>query len=316
MIATNARDLTSDFIALALEQRKLPFVRLNTEALASGHITFRPSLGERGWVIEIGGRTIAFCDVKAAYLRRPEQPISPLWGQSASTQYRVEEWNAVLVSALRSIGDRWLNPPIAILQAENKPRQLALALSLGFKVPDTVITNDHAAIHQFVAGGPSIAKPLSASLVGEGEAERVIFTSRISLDDLNDATSVSAAPMIVQREIIKRSDLRVTVVGKNAFTAEIQSQDFEETKVDWRKGTRVDLAHREHILPDMVVEKCVELTRLLGLRFAAIDLVLDNAGEYWFLEANPNGQWAWVETRVGLPISSAIVDELEGLSKC
>jgi len=54
--------------------------------------------------------------------------------------------------------------------------------------------------------------------------------------------------------------------------------------------------------------------RLLGLRFAAIDLVLDQTGEYWFLEANPNGQWAWIESRTGLPISSAIVDELLAIS--
>jgi glutathione synthase/RimK-type ligase-like ATP-grasp enzyme len=59
-----------------------------------------------------------------------------------------------------------------------------------------------------------------------------------------------------------------------------------------------------------VEEKCILLAARLGLRFAAIDLILDRTGEYWFLEANPNGQWAWIESRTGLAISSAIVDEL------
>jgi glutathione synthase/RimK-type ligase-like ATP-grasp enzyme len=116
--------------------------------------------------------------------------------------------------------------------------------------------------------------------------------------------------------INKQFDLRVTVVGRNAFAAEIHSQDSEETAVDWRKGTRPDLVHKEHQPADDVAAKCIEITRSFGLRFSAIDLVLDHEGRYWFLELNPNGQWAWIERRVGLPISSAIAEELIGISKC
>jgi hypothetical protein len=32
----------------------------------------------------------------------------------------------------------------------------------------------------------------------------------------------------------------------------------------------------------------------------------------WFLEANPNGQGAWIENETGLPIAAAIADALEG----
>ena len=59
----------------------------------------------------------------------------------------------------------------------------------------------------------------------------------------------------------------------------------------------------------------VALVDELNLRFGAIDLIRDVNGEYWFLECNPNGQWAWIENRTGLPISAAIVDELEGIAK-
>jgi D-alanine-D-alanine ligase-like ATP-grasp enzyme len=72
--------------------------------------------------------------------------------------------------------------------------------------------------------------------------------------------------------------------------------------------------HRDHDLPASIAEQCVRLTQSFNLRFSAIDLVLDVEGEYWFLEMNPNGQWAWVESRVGLPISETIVDELETIS--
>jgi glutathione synthase/RimK-type ligase-like ATP-grasp enzyme len=118
--------------------------------------------------------------------------------------------------------------------------------------------------------------------------------------------------MILQREISKAADLRVIVVDDHVFATRIGSQAHEETKVDWRRGGRADLAHETVTLPTDIAEACVGVTRRLGLRFAAIDLVEDRTGHIWFLEANPNGQWAWIEQRTGAPITAAIVDGLEG----
>jgi hypothetical protein len=36
--------------------------------------------------------------------------------------------------------------------------------------------------------------------------------------------------------------------------------------------------------------------------FGAIDLILDPAGHYHFLELNPNGQWAWIQQLTGQQI--------------
>src|SRR5208282_439036 len=109
----------------------------------------------------------------------------------------------------------------------------------------------------------------------------------------------------------KEADIRVTVVGKVVFATEIQSQDYEETETDWRRGGHVELVYRAHELPREITEKCVCLVRKFGLRFGAIDLILDRKGLYWFLEINPNGQWAWIQNRTGQPIAQAIVNELE-----
>ena len=49
-----------------------------------------------------------------------------------------------------------------------------------------------------------------------------------------------------------------------------------------------------------------------ALRFAALDFVVDPDGRWWFLECNPNGQWAWIEDETNMPITSAIADALEG----
>jgi hypothetical protein len=47
-----------------------------------------------------------------------------------------------------------------------------------------------------------------------------------------------------------------------------------------------------------------------GLSFGAFDFSVDVAGQWWFLECNPAGQWGWLAEETGLPIADAIADEL------
>jgi glutathione synthase/RimK-type ligase-like ATP-grasp enzyme len=51
----------------------------------------------------------------------------------------------------------------------------------------------------------------------------------------------------------------------------------------------------------------------LGLGFAAIDLIEDAVGNFWFLEANPNGQYVWLEEMFGIPISGSVAEALLAL---
>ena len=138
-----------------------------------------------------------------------------------------------------------------------------------------------------------------------------MFTSRLQPLTEADAPALGLAPLIIQAEVPKKYDVRVTVVGAQVFATAIWSQDNEETEVDWRRGSRPDLRHEAISLPDEVVAQCRELVRCLNLRYGAIDLVCDRDEELWFLEINPNGQWAWIENQTGYPIAAAIVDELE-----
>ncbi len=234
----------------------------------------------------------------------------------AELRYCGDEWAAVLRSIYVALGDRWLNAPANIAWADDKALQLAVADEVGLRVPPTVVTNDFDTAVDFMSGGATVGKAFHTGFLDEadGEAGRVIFTTRLDRGNRPTRESLSIAPVILQREIVKAYDVRVTVVGRRMFAATINSQINADTIVDWRRGSYPDLPHACHELPEEVASRCVSLVRLLGLRFAAIDLVLDRAGEYWFLEANPNGQWAWIESRTGLPIASAIVDELIAIS--
>lgn len=317
LIVSNERDLTADYIVLGLARRGISYVRLNSEDLPKSLVSYVPT--ERGdkWEISLDGSSVEFENVRAAYYRRPGEPkISDRISGVGIRKYCQTEWAALLSSALNSLGSRWLNSPLAIYAAEDKPRQLAAAVRLGFSVPDTVVSND---IHQgqlLLCNGRMVAKPLREALIEDDENSEVIFTSEVKSLDNSLKENLFLAPVIFQRLFEKASDIRVTVVGEKCFSAEILSQENSETKIDWRKGELPNIEHRSHDLPVDIQRKCIAIAKEFELRFGAIDLILDADGNYWFLEINPNGQWAWIENRTGLPISSAIVDELEEISRC
>lgn len=59
----------------------------------------------------------------------------------------------------------------------------------------------------------------------------------------------------------------------------------------------------------------MELLNRLDLRFGALDFVVAPDGDWWFLECNPNGQWAWIEAETAMPIAAALADSLEESKK-
>jgi hypothetical protein len=310
LLVTNKRDITTDFIVLELQRRGEPFLRLNSEDLPSASVSFRPEAGA-SWEIELDGKRIALREVGAAYYRRPGAPEAPAnISDKATREYLSAEWSAVLRSIWNALEGRWLSSPFAILRAEDKPRQLELALALGFEIPNTMIGNDFSSVLKFVSDRGVVGKPLRHALIDREPAGEVLFTSRLGILELGDRSSVELAPVIYQQEVPKAYDVRVTVIGERVFATAIHSQDHEESEVDWRSGTRLDLVHEVISLPETLSQKCVELTRALDLRYGAIDLIADTSDRYWFLETNPNGQWAWIERRTKLPLAAAIVDEL------
>ncbi|QXZ14632.1 hypothetical protein KVQ82_01500 [Pseudomonas sp. AO-1] len=313
LLVTNRRDITMDYVVAELRRREIPFYRLNTELLPHS-ISTMSGRERRKWSIRIGDHEIRGDEVTAAYFRRPGAPnaLDSVKDQ-AEKRYVESEWGSFLKSLYMRLEDVWFSSPTQIFLAEDKPRQLILAHELGFEIPEGFVTNDWTLVKKLTNQHRSIGKPLREAVLS-GDNERVMFTHRIDELSESDAEAVALAPFIVQKEILKRYDVRVTVVGTNIFATAIWSQTNAETEVDWRQGTRTDLKHERIELEESISRRCIALVRALGLKFGAIDFVRDQEGKLWFLEVNPNGQWAWIENLTGYPISKAIVDELEEIS--
>jgi glutathione synthase/RimK-type ligase-like ATP-grasp enzyme len=195
----------------------------------------------------------------------------------------------------------------SIIEAENKIYQLILAKKLGFKIPETLISNNRDRVYEFIRANyfNCIIKPIRSGFIDDPNNPKVIFTNKINRDKLEELDRIQSCPSIFQSNITKEADVRVTVVGEKVFAARIESQEHKENKIDWRRGSNI-IGHNYIELPSEIENQCVNLVKQLNLIFGAIDLVLDQEGNLYFLEINPNGQWAWIEKRLDLPISNEI----------
>jgi glutathione synthase/RimK-type ligase-like ATP-grasp enzyme len=68
-----------------------------------------------------------------------------------------------------------------------------------------------------------------------------------------------------------------------------------------------DVVYRPIALPEETTIAIRKLMAYYGLRFGAIDMTVANNGDWYFLEINPNGQWAWLDMTAGANIAASFV---------
>lgn len=311
IVITNKSDITSDFVILRLKEKQVPFYRFNTDELTkSVFVSLNFSSGEFLLFDTYQNKYIDLLSFTSVYYRRPELPeIKSSQLSNGEFKFIASEILFTLEGVYKVLEKAfWVSDPYAIRQAENKPYQLLVAKRLGLNIPDSLITNDPNLFNKFVRNGERIIKPIKSGLIEDGTDDKIIFTSLVTTNEI-DEEQIIPCPQFIQEHIVKVADIRTTIVGNKIFTARIDSQQYSETKVDWRRGEN-SLNHSTLVLPKKLNNKLIQLVKYFNLQFGAIDLIQDVKGEYHFLEINPNGQWAWIEKQTGMKISDEIVNLL------
>jgi MvdD family ATP-grasp ribosomal peptide maturase len=227
----------------------------------------------------------------------------------------VRESRATLLGMIAGLEAFRLDPLPHIRHAENKQLQLQVAHTVGLATPQTLTTNDPAAVRAFAqtCADGLIVKMLSSFAIYEGGEEQVVFTNPVAPQDLDDLGGLRLCPMTFQERVPKTLELRTTIVGDRTFTAAIDSQSSEQARHDWRRdGISLMQDWRSYDLPRDVEQRLLQLMDYFGLNYGAVDLILTPQGQHVFLEVNPVGEFFWLELSPGLPISSAIADVLLG----
>jgi glutathione synthase/RimK-type ligase-like ATP-grasp enzyme len=311
LIITDELDGHADAVVLELHRRNVPVFRFHPADFPHAcSISIEIQDGRVEGDIFNQYHRVAFKDICAAWFRRSQNLLEarPSLTSTKLDNYVKAQSTLTLTTLYENLQTLWVSHPRKLRRAEVKALQLAEASKAGLKTPHTLISNDPAKAAAFVGslGDTDCAvKPLLA--LGVSDEQGYHFPLTTTLPKGHSLESVALAPTIFQPYIDKAAELRCVVIGKQIFCAKINSQANENTRKDWRAGA---CEHEVFSLPSHVEASIHRLMHALDINFASMDMILTPEGDIVFLEANPNGQWLWLEEQLGLPLVASMVDLL------
>ncbi|WP_138501977.1 RimK family alpha-L-glutamate ligase [Nostoc sp. PA-18-2419] len=282
-----------------LDQRDI----LDTELeLSVGNVSELPVQGQ----ICTWYQKINLNEITAAYLRPYDSRRlpqiaqagvnSPAWQHAIAVDDALMGWSEITPAFV-------INRPSAMAANGCKPYQLEQICSLGFKVPETLVTTDPEAVRAFwQRHGNVIYKSIS------GIRSQV---SRLAAEHLERLENVCWCPTQFQQYIPGR-DYRVHVVGAEIFASEVISQaDDYRYAAQEDESTEIRACH----LPQEVEQQCRGLAKAINLPLCGIDLRRTPEGEWYCFEVNPSPGFTYYQQFTGQGISRAIANLLAGRNR-
>jgi hypothetical protein len=311
LIITNDHDEHASAVILELNKRNVPVFRFHPEDLPQAcRVSIEIQDGRIEGEIQNAYHKVAFGDICAAWFRRSRNLFGDRLGLTSEKldDYVKAQSRATLTAVYEGLQTLWVSQPHKLRRAEVKALQFAYASQAGLTTPHSLISNDPARAVAFVdaLGDTECAiKPLIALGVSDERGFRLPLTT--TLPKGHALESVALAPNIFQPYIDKEFELRCVVMGDKIFCAKMNSQASEITRTDWRAGNP---EHEIFSLPNHVEASIQRLMNSFEINFASMDMIVTPAGDYVFMDLNPNGQWLWLETELGLPLVASMADLL------
>ena len=295
---TGDRPLTA--VREILELRGAPVFFLNQALALETELELLTGTETTG-ILSLRDEVVHLEQVKAIYLRPYDSRRLPSvirsgrgsagWDHAIDLEDMLTSWAEITPALV-------VNTISAMSSNNSKPYQSAIIRSIGFSVPDTLITTDRDAVLQFwhqhrdvvyksISGVRSIVSRLSAKHIAQ-------------LDKLRWCPSQF-------QEYVQGDDYRVHVVGEQVFACRIlcNADDYR-----YRKNHDVPIRIESCSLPTSIQEKCIALTRALQLNVSGIDLRRTQSGQWFCFEANPSPGYTFYEQATKQPIAEAIAQLL------
>lgn len=288
----------------ALDRIGESYMWFNQRHFSSTDMAFEiDTRGISGW-LEIDGQGVPLDAVRGVYSRlmdhsrlpelKDEAGDSPATRHCAALQDTLIRWAEICPA-------RVVNRIAPMGSNSSKPYQAQLIRQYGFEAPPTLITTDPHAVLDFRAQhGKIIYKSISGV--------RSIVQS-FDEKDLGRLAAIRWCPTQFQK-YIEGTDVRVHVVADQVFATEVKSVATDYRYAKRQVGEAAQLSAIE--IADDIAEKCVGLTKGLGLAFSGVDLKFAPDGRVFCFEVNPCPGFSYFELNSGQGISMAVAKYLAG----
>lgn len=313
LIVSSTIDFSTDLVCYQLMEDNEKFYRLNRDEFLKHKIIV--DLQKKVMIISIDGEEYEaqFEKLKGIFFRAPvflrTQSKKEL---SVQEQLERNQWSSFLRNLIIFKNANWINYPVSTYSSENKIYQLYSAEECGLSIPLTYISN----YADFNLGFDKkyIVKSLDTALFYDMENNKEMFTySNVVTGAELQEYDLASAPIFIQEFLNPKIDCRVTYVQGKLFPVKIL-QNGQGMYGDWRMR-KEELEYIPFQLPTYVESAINKLMKKLELNFGGIDLAIV-AGEYYFIEVNPTGEWGWLEVKTGVNISKTIKRALVGEKVC
>jgi glutathione synthase/RimK-type ligase-like ATP-grasp enzyme len=316
LIITNDHDEHATAVIRELNKRAVPVFRFHPEDVPHAcSVSIEIRDGRIDGELRNAYHRVALNDICAAWFRRARnlfadvRTLTPAVTSEKLEDYVTAQCRATVAALFEALDTPlWVGNPQNLRRAEVKALQYAFAHRAGLATPATLICNDPERAERFVQGLGSAKcaiKPLLAHGMSNEQGFRLPLTTILPED--YPLESVALAPNIFQPYIEKAYELRCVVMGDRIFCARMNSQTDEVTRMDWRAGNP---EHEIFALPEHVQTAIRRLMTSFDINFASMDMIVTPSGEFVFLDLNPNGQWLWLQTELGLPLVESMADLL------
>jgi ATP-GRASP peptide maturase of grasp-with-spasm system len=176
----------------------------------------------------------------------------------------------------------------------NKLMELETAKKVGLRIPRSYIVTNKQDLKELLIESKKdfITKALSNGIYQFTKKYGYYsYTEKITSENV-DSFPEHFFPSLVQEEIKKKYELRVFCLNDEFYPMAIFSQNKDLTKIDFRKqNSDSPIRFVPYLLPTDVKQLLKEFLKKFSLNTGSIDLIVDENGNYIFLEINPVGQF-------------------------
>lgn len=239
-------------------------------------------------------------EIDTIWWRRPRRPFIPDTIHEDDKNF-IQKENSIYHDSIPFMFDDkawWVNPFASTQKTKSKITQLKIAQQCGFRLPETLVSNSPDEIKNFInlrKSNSVIYKPFTPQFWAESDGIRIVYTDKISLEDLPSDEMLQIVPGIYQHYVEKKYELRVTCFGSYLSAVKIDSQKHTLGQTDWRKIPGNELSLSEISLPQAIKDKIILFMKKIGVVFGCFDFIVTPDDEIIFLELNEQGQFLWVE---------------------
>ncbi|WP_273444825.1 hypothetical protein [Neolewinella agarilytica] len=298
-----------------------PFVRASANAL------LRP---DSDWKINIHDGRIEFKgvnlnkEVGAIFYRRFEAdaPYYDIGEPRVSRQLQRElqgEAERLTTFVSDSLADKFWLPTIAASnRAANKLSTLTLARTCGLAVPQSYICRSRSEVVNLLDENSNgwITKPINyCGYYSRENFAYTTFTSRLGHENVAELPE-RFHPSLLQECVTPVYEVRAFYLMGEFFSEATQTQGsttsvndtvFMDVKL---KTAEAETRYLPYQLPIEVENKLTQLMQKLDLNTGSIDLIVNETGEYYFLEVNPGGQFSAPSERSNFHLEKRIAELL------